>query len=91
MAASSDWIENLIGLDIHSTNRIIPELQILEVWDTIPLEPGGIGLLVEGMEPNKYILLKYPDGGWTWFLGLYPLDKTRTRFVVRRETRVVFH
>lgn len=62
-AYSYDWIENLMGLDIHSANRIIPELQTLEVGDTIPLEPGGTGLLVERMEPNKYLLLKYPDGG----------------------------
>src|SRR5689334_8185545 len=36
---SYDWLENAIGCDIHSTDRIIPEYQHLELGDTIRLTP----------------------------------------------------
>lgn len=46
-AYSYDWIENMLGLDIHSVDEIVPELQDLKIDDTIPLEPNGTGLEVK--------------------------------------------
>lgn len=54
---SYDWIENLMGLSIHSANRVIPEYQHLERGDTIPLAPGGFGLPVVEVEPRRMLLL----------------------------------
>lgn len=51
------WIENMMGLDIHNADRIIPEFQHLEVGDTIPLAPGGFGIPVAALEAEKYLLL----------------------------------
>ena len=31
------WIENLLGLKMHSADQILPDLQDLAVGDTIPL------------------------------------------------------
>ena len=35
-----DWIENLFGLDMHSTRRILPQYQGVKVGDEFPLGPG---------------------------------------------------
>ena len=80
---SYDWIENLLGLDIHSVEEIIPELQDLKVGDTIPLEPSGAGLEVKNLEANKAMTLAHPDGGWTWDFKLYPVNEYETRLVSR--------
>lgn len=36
-AYTYDWIENLLGLDMHSAKEILPEFQDLKVGDTCPL------------------------------------------------------
>ena len=36
-----DWIENLFGLGMHSTRRILPQYQGIKVGDEFPLGPGG--------------------------------------------------
>lgn len=88
---SHDWIENLMGLDFHSVDEIVPELQDLKVGDIIPLEPEGTGLEVKVLEENKFVILAAPDKGltwgfglgWTWGFGLYPIDQNETRLVSR--------
>ena len=35
-----DWIENLFGLDMHSTRRILPQFQDVKAGDEFPLGPG---------------------------------------------------
>ena len=35
-----DWIENLFGLAMHSTRRILPQYQGVKVGDEFPLGPG---------------------------------------------------
>lgn len=54
---SYDWIENQMGLDIHSANRILPEFQDLKVGDLIPLAPGGFGIPVAMLEPTRRLVL----------------------------------
>jgi hypothetical protein len=36
-----DWLENLAGVEIHSTDTIEPELQIRSVGDDVNLAPGS--------------------------------------------------
>jgi hypothetical protein len=82
-AYSYDWIENVLGLDIHSVDTIIPKLQELEVGDTIPLEPNGTGLNVLKLVKNESMTLVLPEEGWTWDFGVYPIDEETTRLVSR--------
>jgi hypothetical protein len=58
---SYDFLENLMGLDIHSSHQIRSELQDLQVGDTIAVEPGGSGFQVAALEPNR-LLLAYIGG-----------------------------
>jgi hypothetical protein len=54
---SYDWIENVMGLDIHTTDRIQPELQNLKVGDSIPLAPEGFSVPVALLETDHMLVL----------------------------------
>lgn len=54
---SYDWIENLMGADIHNTNRILPEYQNLKVGDRIPLAANGFGVPVAICEPGEALVV----------------------------------
>ena len=79
---SYDWIENLIGLDIHSAHRLLDEHQGLEVGDRVALAPDGSGLDVEQVQPGQTLVLREPSGGWTWVFTLRSIDGG-TRLVAR--------
>jgi hypothetical protein len=81
-AYTYDWIENLLGLDIHSANKILPELQDLKAGDVIPLGAHGPRMRVEVLEPDHMLVLRSEDGIWVWAFGLYPQDGA-TRLVSR--------
>jgi len=86
---SYDWIENLMGLNVSSTDSIIPEFQQLEVGDTIPLAPG-LEIPVKVLKPNEMLLLVGHDsvvGDASWVFGLYPVDEQQTRLVTRTRNR----
>lgn len=40
--ARDDWIENLLGLNMHSADQILPRFQQLAVGDELPMEPGSL-------------------------------------------------
>ncbi|MGD9093093.1 MAG: hypothetical protein PVF74_09595 [Anaerolineales bacterium] len=54
---SYDWIENAMGLDIHTTNQILPEFQDLKVGDMIPLAQDGFGIPVAFIKPGQALVL----------------------------------
>ena len=56
---SYDRLENLIGLDIHSANEIIPRFQSLNVGDIVHMHPTG-GLEVAALEPERDLVF-YAD------------------------------
>lgn len=53
---SYEWIEHLMGADIHNSHRIIPALQTLKVGDTMPFVEGD-GPQVQAIEPGRFLLL----------------------------------
>ena len=58
---SYDWLENLMGLDIHSAGRILPEHQQLAVGDLVPLAPEKdgkrFGIPVAILEAHQALVL----------------------------------
>ncbi|MCP3964119.1 MAG: hypothetical protein GY719_40330 [bacterium] len=56
---SYDWLENLMGLEIHSADRILPELQDLEIGDILPNGPEtpDEGVVVADLEPERALIL----------------------------------
>jgi hypothetical protein len=98
---SYDLLENLMGLDIHSADRILPEFQDLRVGDAIPIEPEGGGYTVAEIAPNRHLVL-FTDGtgdsevdrvfrqanaSSTWTFLLNEPEPERARFVVRWRAR----
>jgi len=87
---SYDFLENLIGADIHSANRIVPELQNIGVGDKVLLGPE-FGYEVAVLEPGRCLVLRggFPleniappyDSTWAFVLRAEP-DET-TRLLVR--------
>jgi hypothetical protein len=65
-AYSYDWIENLLGLDMHSKDAILPQFQHVEAGDTIPNARGDAWMRVERVEPEHVLALRSLDGGWAW-------------------------
>jgi hypothetical protein len=89
---SYSWLENLAGADIHNVDRIVPELQRLEVGETIRmvredywLRSPMTSMKVEAIDPGRTLVLVGHDGG-TWTFHLEPRDEETTRFIVRGRT-----
>ncbi len=90
---SYDFLENLIGCDIHSTDRILPEFQQLAVGDKVRLGREGYPYYtVAAIEPKKYLLLSAGDpdpAGESpsvedfWLFYLEEIDSSTTRLIAR--------
>jgi len=65
-AYSYDWIENLLGLDIHSVDRILPQFQHVAVGDVIPDRRGVPWMRYERVEPERVLASRSADGTWVW-------------------------
>jgi hypothetical protein len=75
---SYDWIDND---GRPSAEKILPELQDLEVGDQILMVPD-MGPRVRALEPERWLLSGDEEGG-TWCLEVYPEGPGRTRLVSR--------
>ena len=88
---SYDWLENLVGCDIHTLSVIVPGLQNLKVGDTIKI--GNFAALpyyrVALIEPQRALVLRVVDpktsldGNSTWGFYLDEQSSTLTRLVIR--------
>jgi hypothetical protein len=81
-AYSYDWIENLLGLGIHSAREVLPEFQDVKVGDAFPLGSGGPLMRVQVLDPERSLVFRLDDGNWVWIFRLYPQNGS-TRLVSR--------
>ena len=73
-----DWLERLADLDVTSADRIVEELQHLDVGDVIPVDNDGSGLRVMLIDPPHVLATRNDEGTWSWTWVLDPLmDQTR--------------
>jgi len=90
---SYDWLENLVGLGIHSADAIEPELQVRSVGDEVNLAPGA-ALLVAALDDGRALVLSVGVNGidgtiaeapfqFTCAFVLPPQPDASTRLVVR--------
>jgi hypothetical protein len=84
-AYTYDWIENLLGLDMHSVDRVLPEFQHPRVGDTIGF--GSNRMRVERVEPGHVLASRSEDGNWVWTFVLEERDG-RTRLISRNRFRL---
>jgi hypothetical protein len=81
-AYTYDWIENLMGLHMHSADRILPEYQSLKVGDKQQLGKRGPVMRVTELEPKRSLVFRSDDGNWVWAFALVP-DSVGTRLISR--------
>ncbi len=84
-AYTYDWIENLLGLDMHSADRVLPEFQHPEVGETIGFGPNRMRL--ERLEPERVLAWRSEDGNWVWTFVLEE-RAARTRLISRNRFRL---
>jgi hypothetical protein len=92
---SYDWLENLIGCNVHSTDRILPPFQtLLQVGDRVirmaryaPCNPVALfepqRALVLGHIKDTHAELAAGHARSSWAFILQPVDQDSTRLLVR--------
>jgi len=84
---SYDWLENLLGFDIHTADRILSEYQNPQIGDPICMAANTCTSVVSVIEPNQWFGWQTSDENgkpvWNFVFGLFPVDETHTRLVVR--------
>jgi hypothetical protein len=80
-----DWIENLLGLKMHSVDHILAEFQHPKIGDTIGL--GSNLMRLERFEPEHVLAWRSHDGNWVWAFVLEDQDG-RTRLISRNRFRL---
>ena len=89
---SYELLENLIGCNIHNVDKVIPELQRLEVGDRIWLHPKAPPFPVTAIEHGRFLLLGSPPDysdtqekyvGGTWLFYLDEISENTTRLFSR--------
>jgi hypothetical protein len=87
---SYDALENLVGCDIHSADRVVPEWQDVKVGDQVKLAPEvGVGVTV--VQPGRALVLRGgvpmgavpPPYDFTWAFVLRERPDGTTRLLVR--------
>jgi len=87
---SYDFLENLVGADIHSADRIVPEWQDVGVGDEVRLA-AEVPLAVAAVEPGGSLVLRgavplgssAPPYDFTWAFALREASDETTRLLVR--------
>jgi hypothetical protein len=81
-AYSYDWIENLLGLNMHSAEEILPEYQDIKAGDELPLGGHSPVMRVEVADPPRALAVRSTDQNWAWIFALLP-EGDSTRLISR--------
>lgn len=84
-AYTYDWIENLLGLNMHSADEVLLDFQDPQVGDTIGYGPNV--MRVERVEPERVLAWNAADGNWVWTFVLDERDGA-TRLISRNRFRL---
>ncbi len=84
-AYTYDWIENLLGLDMHSVDHVLAEFQHPAVGDEIGF--GSNRMRLERVEAPRELAWRSADGNWVWAFVLRERDGI-TRLISRNRFRL---
>jgi hypothetical protein len=84
-AYTYDWIENLLGLNMHSADRVLPDYQHPQVGDGFGY--GANKMSFRRVEPEHVLATQSADGNWVWTFVLEEQDG-RTRLISRNRFRL---
>lgn len=81
-AYTYDWVENLLGLGMHSAGQVLPQFQDLKLGDEIELGQGRPTMRVEALDPERLLTFRFTGGNWVWIFALVP-EGGSTRLISR--------
>jgi hypothetical protein len=84
-AYTYDWIENLLGLNMHSADRVLPEFQHPEIGDGFGYGPNRMRYAI--VEPERVLATRSTDGNWVWSFILDEREE-KTRLISRNRFRL---
>ncbi len=91
---SYDWLENLLGFDIHTADRLLPEYQNPQIGTPICMSGSFCPSAVYVLEPYQWFGWQATDDAgkpvWNFVFGLFPEGENHTRLVVRESFDPVF-
>jgi hypothetical protein len=83
-AYTYDWIENLLGLNMHSADHVLAAFQNPQPGDTIGY--GTNRMRLEQVDPNHVLAWRSEDHNWVWSFVLEPVNG-HTRLISRNRFR----
>jgi len=84
-AYTYDWIENLLGLNMHSADSVLPEYQHPKVGQGFGY--GSNSMRFKIVEPDHVLATQSADGNWVWSFILNE-DDGGTRLISRNRFRL---
>jgi hypothetical protein len=84
-AYTYDWIENLLGLNMHSAARVLPEYQHPQIGDGFGYGSNKMSFKI--VEPEYVLATQSADGKWVWTFVLEEQDGS-TRLISRNRFRL---
>jgi len=84
-AYTYDWIENLLGLNMHSTDKVLPEFQQPQIGEGFGY--GANQMRFARVEPERVLAMRSADGNWVWSFVLDDQDG-KTRLISRNRFRL---
>ena len=84
-AYTYDWIENLLGLNMHSADRVLPEYQQPQVGDGFGYGANKMSFAI--VEPEHVLATQSANGNWVWTFVLEDQDG-KTRLISRNRFRL---
>jgi hypothetical protein len=84
-AYTYDWIENLLGLNMHSADRVLPEYQHPQVGDGFGYGANRMSFKI--VEPEHVLASQSTDGNWVWTFVLEEQEGS-TRLISRNRFRL---
>jgi hypothetical protein len=85
-AYTYDWIENLLGLNMHSADRVLPEYQHPQVGDGFGYGANRMSFKI--VEPEHVLATQSADGNWVWTFVLEEQSDGTTRLISRNRFRL---
>jgi hypothetical protein len=84
-AYTYDWIENLLGLNMHSADTVLPEYQHPQIGEGFGYGANKMSFRV--VDPERVLATQSADGNWVWSFILDERDG-RTRLISRNRFRL---
>ncbi|HEX5260590.1 MAG TPA: SRPBCC family protein [Gaiellales bacterium] len=85
-AYTYDWIENLLGLNMHSVDHVLPEFQHPQVGDGFGYGPNQMSF--RRVESGNVLAAQSADGNWVWTFVIEGTHDGKTRLISRNRFRL---